>query len=60
MINKIKNQFRSYAGSVHSGETSQSAVDDKTLIRHQDKPRLPDCAYVLHAGIANVRRHRTV
>ncbi|MDX1518804.1 MAG: hypothetical protein R3318_01695 [Gammaproteobacteria bacterium] len=59
MIKTIANKFRGHFGSVHQGVSGNSGTDVKKERINREKDRLPDCAYLLHAGIASARRHST-
>ncbi len=50
------NKFRSHCGSVQSGNEKPTDSARRSASEYA-KDRVPDCAYLLHAGIASTRRH---
>lgn len=57
MIKSIANKFRSHCGTVQQIVSRQGKTSQTQKIHPVDKPRLPDCSYVLHAGIASTQRN---
>lgn len=56
MLKKFANKFRSHCGSVQSVDGEAGSTVNQSN-RSNQKERLQDNPYLLHAGFASARRH---